>query len=431
MAEHGDLHHLQENPQLIESFLSENIYQLTAEQLLTLIKIYQTVPKYNERLFLFAQGRIAFLQQDYAEATRLYRLVLSENPTLNPVRIELALALFYQKQDRAAQMQFEKAKSEANLPEPTRQFIDEYLNALKARQDWKIDLSFHYLRDKNVNNAADDKQIALSNRATLTKSEKMRPQSAHGLAYHLGISRDFNLVDSHYLSVSNKLWGKNYWDNHEYDDISNRTLIGYAYKTAIQTRKIGPFYERRWYGNHRYRWNNGALLEYTHWLTPNLQLSHTLEMAKQHYFAERVLDGNLKLFSSTLIWQPNAKQFFYLGGDFIAERTQVKQYASDSQGIRLGWGQEWGGGISSQLGLSVVKRQYKDTAKLGNLDIFSFKKSRSDHIYSANMTFWKRDWHFGGITPKLQLSWKKQESNIPQMYSYQQKNITLIFESTF
>ena len=111
MAEHGDLHHLQGNPQLIESFLSENIYQLTAEQLLTLIKIYQTVPQYNERLFLFVQGRIAFLQQDYAEATRLYRLVLSENPTLNPVRIELALALFYQKQDRAAQMQFEKAKS--------------------------------------------------------------------------------------------------------------------------------------------------------------------------------------------------------------------------------------------------------------------------------------------------------------------------------
>ena len=111
MAEHSDLHHLQENPQLIESFLSENIYQLTAEELLTLIKIYQTVPQYNERLFLFAQGRVAFLQQDYAEATRLYRLVLSENPTLNPVRIELALALFYQKQDRAAQMQFEKAKS--------------------------------------------------------------------------------------------------------------------------------------------------------------------------------------------------------------------------------------------------------------------------------------------------------------------------------
>ena len=47
MAEHSDLHHLQENPQLIESFLSENIYQLTAEQLLTLIKIYQTVPQFK------------------------------------------------------------------------------------------------------------------------------------------------------------------------------------------------------------------------------------------------------------------------------------------------------------------------------------------------------------------------------------------------
>lgn len=81
--------------------------------------------------------------------------------------------------------------------------------------------------------------------------------------------------------------------------------------------------------------------------------------------------------------------------------------------------------------MSFIKRNYKDVAKLGNLDIFSFNKNRKDHIYSLNLLVWKRDWHLGGITPKLQFTWKKQISNIPQMYSYQQKNINLIFEKSF
>ena len=423
--------HVQKYPQAIEAFLSENLYQLSADELHTLINAYQRLPQHNQRFLLFAKGRMAFLQQDYAMASTLYRTVLAENPTLNPVRIELAVTLFQQKQDNAARLQFEKAKSEPALPESARHLIEEYLAALKARQTWQIDLSFHYLRDKNVNNAAEAEHIALSERATLMKSEKMRPQSAHGLAYHLSLSRDFNLVDSHYLLVSNKLWGKNYWDNHEYDDISHRTLVGYAYKTAMQTLKIRSFYEPRWYGNHRYRWNNGIALDYDYWLNPNLQLSHAIEIAKQHYFSDDVLNGHLKLFSSTLIWQPYAQQFFYVGGDVVVERTAVKQYASDSKGVRLGWGQEWEWGISSQIGLSVTKREYKDIAKLGNLDIFSFGKNREDKIYSATILLWKRDWHFLGLTPKLQFSWKKQESNIPQMYSYHRKNINLIFEKTF
>ena len=35
--------------------------------------------------------------------------------------------------------------------------------------------------------------------------------------------------------------------------------------------------------------------------------------------------------------------------------------------------------------MSFIKRNYKDVAKLGNLDIFSFNKNRKDHIYSLNL----------------------------------------------
>lgn len=426
-----DITYLQSNPKVIEKLLSENMYSLSGKELALLIELYQYAPHFNKHLAQFAQGRIAFLEQNYYEAIRFYRQVLSENPELNPVRIELAIALFHQRQDSAARTQFEKAKVEKDLPDGSLLVINNYLQALDERQSWEIDFAAHYIRDKNVNYAANVNYVPLSNRAVLTKSPKMLPQSAHGVGYFFAVSRDLNLFDSHYFLFGNRAWGKEYWDNHEYDDILNRTFLGYAYKNASHIIKVKPFYERRWYGNHRYRWNNGVQAEYDFHFNPHWQLAYSAEFEKQHYFIEKELNGHLTQLTPTLIFQPNTRQFFYIGGDWINEKTQVRQYGSKSKGLRLGWGQDWGKGISSQIDVSFIKRNYKDVAKLGNLDILSFNKNRKDHIYSLNLLVWKRDWHFGGITPKLQFTWKKQISNIPQMYSYQQKNINLIFEKSF
>ncbi|MCW9710945.1 surface lipoprotein assembly modifier [Avibacterium sp. 21-586] len=47
------------------------------------------------------------------------------------------------------------------------------------------------------------------------------------------------------------------------------------------------------------------------------------------------------------------------------------------------------------------------------------------------MLLWKRDWHWLSITPKLQFQWRKQRSNLPSLYNYQNKSINLIFEKSF
>ncbi|MBF0750581.1 MULTISPECIES: porin family protein [unclassified Pasteurella] len=415
----------------VEQVLSENLYQLNAQDLNILLENYRNFSEHNARLAGVAAGRVAFLQKDYSQAITLYRKVLAENPTLTPVRLELAITLFYQKQNEAAKEQFEKIKSDPELPEDSRRLVEHYLENLAKQAGWEIDFSIHYVKEKNVNNVSDAENIRLSNQATLSKSGGMLPQKAQGFSYYLNVNRDFNLVGSHYFSLTNLFVGKSYWDNHKYDDIFNRTSLGYAYKVANNTFRIKPFYEKRWYGNKSYRWNNGISLENAYWFSPNWRLSLSFEFAKQHYFDELMLNGHSRLFSSTLAWFINPKLHFYLGTDVVSERTKVRQYSSDSHAFRAGWGQEWQGGISSQIGLSFIKRAYKDTAKLGNLDFFSFGKVRKDHIYSLHMLLWKRDWHLWGITPKLQFIWKKQNSNIPQMYSYKQSNINLVFEKRF
>lgn len=425
------LEQLKQNPVLTHELLTRAIYARNPEMIKKLLEIYRTFPNRDPIMERFAEGKLAAITEDYTAAIEHYREILAKNPNLNPVRIELAIALFNQKQDGAAKDQFEKAQTAGDLPPQVKRLIDAYLEALKERDSWNVDFSFNYVRDTNVNNVGSERQVVLENGGVLTRSESMLPQTAHGLAYSLDISRDFNLWRSHYFTVGNEFWGKSYWDNHEFDDISNRTFVGYAYKTAKQNFRIKPFYEKRWYGGESYRWSNGARVEFSRWLSPNWQLSTAGEFSKQRYLDSTSQNGNNKLISATLLWARTPKQFFYLGSDFMAERTKVRQYGSDSKSLRLGWGQEWNWGISSRFGLSIMKREYKDIAKLGNINLFSFGKRREDKIYGVSLSLWKRDWHIWGITPKLQLSRRKQDSNISEMYSYTQKNVNILFEKTF
>ncbi|WP_455483033.1 surface lipoprotein assembly modifier [Haemophilus parahaemolyticus] len=422
---------LEQNPHLTHQLLSQAIYSRNPDLIAKLLEVYRTLPQRDPIMVLFAEGKIAFLTENYIKAISKYREILSQNPNLNPVRIELAMALFNQKQDSAAKDQFEKAQTASDLPPQANALINAYLDVLKERDSWNVDFSFNYLRDTNVNNTGSGQQVVLENGGVLTRSEQMLPQTAHGLAYSFDVLRDFNLWGSSYLTVGNEFWGKSYWDNHNYDDLFNRSYIGYTYKTAKQNFRIKPFYEKRWYGGESYRWSNGARIEFSRWLNSNWQISTAGEFAKQRYFDSTVQNGNNKLISATLVWARTPKQFFFWGSDFSNERTQILQYSSDSKSIRLGWGQEWSWGVSSRLTLSTMKRDYKDIAKLGNINLFSFGKKRADKIYGVNLTLWKRDWHLMGITPKLQFSWRKQNSNIPEMYSYTQKNVNMVFEKIF
>ncbi|OOF56017.1 surface lipoprotein assembly modifier [Rodentibacter myodis] len=417
---------LKANPVLTQQLLSQAIYSREPQLIEKLLAIYQNFPENDRTLVQFAQGKYAFLTEDFSGAINAYRQILAERAELNPVRIELAIALFHDRQNAAAEDQFQKALSDNTTPPEVRHLISQYLNALQQRDEWNISASAYYVRDTNVNNTSDSRDIEQTG---YVKNDDMLPQTAHGIAYSLGISKDFNLGGRYYFALDNDLFGKSYWDNHEYDDLFNRTSLGLRYKTAQSTLSLLPFYEKRWYGNNSYQWANGARLEFSHWLNPNWQLSTATEFSKQRYFDSDSQNGNTKLVSATLVWARTPQQFFYLGGDFNRETTKVKQYGSDTKSLRFGWGQEWGKGISSRLGFGISQRHYKDRAVLGRL--LDLGKVRKDRIYNVTFTLWKRDWHVLGITPKLQFSYRKQKSNIPTIYSYDRKNVNLIFEKTF
>ena len=315
---------------------------------------------------------------------------------------------------------------EENLNHEERSIIQNYLQAIENRERWQFSLGGNYLQTKNVNNTSNERHIENTG---FVKNDDMLPQSAHGFAYYFDAQKNWNIAGSHYLHFANNLYGKNYWDNHNYDEITNRTYLGYQYQNAKYKLVLKPFYERQWLGGHRYNWANGARAEYSLNLSKNWQISTALELSQPRYFTQVDRNGIIKLASVTFIWQPSDKGYYYLGTDFIRETTRVKQYSNDMKALRIGWRQNWGYAIASQINGSIALKQYKDFVSLGG--ILPLNKIRRDKIYSLNLTLWKQDWQYLGFTPKVQFRWKKQESNIPSMFSYSEKYVQMLVEKDF
>ena len=418
-------HDLKTNFLLTQNLLNRLIQIRRWDLVEHVLPFYMSFTERDEVLVRFAEAGLAKEAGDYKKAIGLYREILAERPSLTPVRLELAIALFEDKQNNIAREQFEKVLSD-EIPDETQRFTTAYVNAINKRDSWTFRLGINYLNEENINNTSSDRAIGNTG---FIKGDGMMPQSGRGLSYNFSVERDINLEGNHYLHIENSLYGKTYWNNHDYDDIINRFSFGYIHQNTRRKISILPFYEKRWYGDKQYKDNVGLRLEYNYWLNNNLQWINSAEYAKQYYKYYKDLDGHVKNISSTMFWLTNPRQFFYVGLDYYSERTGIRQYDSDLKLARIGWGQEWSKGISTRVSLAVGERKYKDKAVLGGL--IPLNKVRKDDEFNVNLTLWKRDWHFLGITPKLNYNWRKVSSSIPSMYSYNKSRFMVILEKSF
>ena len=418
---------LQQNFALTEKLLNQAIIQNQSAAIADLLTIYQQFPQQDPILVRFAQAKLAKAQGDYEQAIALFEQILAIEPKLTPIRIELAIALLQDQQNKAAAAQFAKAQQAADLPADIKNLLTLYQQILQQRESWQFDFSLNYVRSHNVNNVSNQEFIEQTG---FKKGEEMLPQKAQGLAFSANLSRTYNFYGHHYWQFENASYGKIYWDNHSFDDMSNRSYLGYAYKTAHSQSQFLPFYERQWYGGHRYKWAQGLRLAHSHWLNPQIQLSLALEYSKNRYFTHSNLNGHSQLLSSTLLWTPTDNRYFWLGADFGREHTNQRHYSYDLKTVRIGWGENWPWfELASRFSFSYSQRQYRDNLRLGN--VLQFDRARKDQIFALNTSLWKRDWQLFGITPKLNFQWKKQRSNFPSLYSYHDQQIYVLFEKSF
>ena len=413
---------LSKHPDLIVRGLITAVLQNNGEAVQLLLPLYQNLPKQDPFLLEWANAINAREERRFSEAVTRYRTLFSQDSTILPLRYQLAQALFLNNDNEAAKDQFQKLRAEQVSPESI-VMIDQYLSALNLRDQWKFQGGLSFLNESNINNAPK----AGTHIGNWSAWER---ESATGFSYFAEAEKKWSLSHNYFAQFSIEGRGKYYWDNKKYNEFNGRVGAGVGYQTARFEISLMPFTERRWYaggasGNEsmkQYSKNSGARLDLTYWLSEKWQISTALEYGEQRYTTRKHLNGNNYLWSNTLSYFPKSGQFWFVGADYNRENTRDKDNAYQRKNLRLGWGQEWGWGISTRVSLAYAHRTYKGA------DLFNIRQKNNE--YQSAVTLWHRDLYFWGITPKITWSYQRVSSNHP-FYSYDKNRIFLEMGTTF
>lgn len=406
-------------PELLQQALSYAVLTNNSEGVALLLPIYLDTPEPHDALLVaLAQAIVARAEGNYHRAISLYRAALDANPDMPPVRLALAQSLFENMADKDARQEFERFQQTPDLPPELKQLGDQYLQALDKRDSWSFYGSVNYIRDSNVNNAGRERQIRTRG-GVWTLPER---ESAQGFAYRLGASRDWNMHGNLYWRLSADDYGKFYWDNHKYDDQIARLSAGPAYKTARAEAAVTPYFERRWYGTHKYSRETGVRAEWQYWVTPKHKFLSALELGEQRHDRRRYLDGDSYTASGTWLYVRKPTQYFTFGIDWSRKTAQDNSESYTRKGLRLGWTQQWGWGLTTSANLSAGHRNY-DARDL-------FQILRRDHELTASLVVSHRKIQFAGITPQLVGVWQRVNSN-HFFYPYRKGNVFIQLGKSF
>lgn len=414
---------LKKNPQLAAELLNQAVEESQWPVVSAILPVYEQSPQADRSLVLYARAGLAHSRGEYPQAIAAYRTLLAEHPEYVRVRLDLAKALFEDRQYPAARWNFEQARSQ-NPPPEVLDKIDSYLEFMEKRAGWSGNFSLSYLNDSNVNNASNDKYITIGDRV-LQRNPDSYPKRGEGLYFGGLAQRDFQFSDHQNVRFRTTLSGKSYWNNHDYDDITSRVYLGYAFLNARQQLALLPFYEKRWYGTNAYSKGAGVRAEYSYLLAPDWQASQAVEYQKLDYDNQNYsgLKGHNGLLSTTLAHAVNTRLSVFTGVDLGQQKTQIDAETNRRLGARLGAETALPYGVSMGLMANLAQKRYQ-----GENDIFQVKRKDNEQIYALSL--WHRDFYFFNLMPKINVIYKVVNSNI-DFYSYDETNVFLSFDKNF
>ena len=101
---------LKTQPHIIFQGMIQAVIKSDAAAVKILLPLYQAQPGYDENLAAWGKAILAKEEGNYRDAIRYYRRVIAKEPQLNIARLQLAIALFQNKDRASALLQFNKLR---------------------------------------------------------------------------------------------------------------------------------------------------------------------------------------------------------------------------------------------------------------------------------------------------------------------------------
>lgn len=432
-AQGYDLEALKADPVAFTRYLNAALAAQDMATVKELLPHYKALNVNDPMLIKFADALVYRSEGQNKKAIAIYKDMLADNPDFHPVRLNMAQALYADKQYSVAHDQLQKLRG-ADIPEPVMANVERLMARIDQQEEWRFNASVSYVYDKNLNGVP-EKQIVNDKLGTTLK-----PESGKGLQVSGSANKRINLDKNFYAEVGGNASLKGYWDNSEYNDYLVTASTALGYDDAKNDVSISPFVTKRFYGEEPYSWRKGVTVSGSRWVKPQLKLTAT------SMFSNETVDDDKKnlreadglFLGLNALYIKDAKEYFYGGlGRYQNDVDKTSFLSYDRNSVNVGWGREWSQGISTLASASYAIKDYdKPSDDIADFFYRTYRiegddLNREDKTTSLGLQVWKRDLTVLGLTPRLVFDYEKTSSNFKYYDDRDDKTATILLTKSF
>jgi len=403
------------------------------EALAILRPLTETYPKQTNIHFLRAlaaieSSRLAETEEEQKslldEAIAALHKILIDQPNLERVRLELARAFFYKKEDSLARKHFERVLA-GKPPDPVVANVQRFLNEIRARRRWSMYLGAAVTPSTNIGRTSDTDIINIFGLPFRRDADEPR-RSGVGISVWTGGEYLHPMGNRLRLRLGSDATREEY-PGSRFDQTFLSAHAGPLWLTNRDTSvSLVADARQRWLATSPYYLDLGARSEIRHRVNRRIFLTGRASWYDREYRKVNILDGSVFDVSLDGTWvvlpilQANA------GIGYAEEYTDAKTWRNDSRWARLGASIVLPKGFS--LGLSG---EYRKTEYEGNWFPFTEDGSpRSDRTEILRLSLLNRGWTVRGFSPQFVVTHEQRDTNA-QIYDYDRTNGEVRFVRQF
>lgn len=363
----------------------------------------------------FLRGTLALAHNDYTGAITAFRAILARDPSLNRVRLDLARALFLNGDYAIAEFHFRIAEA-ASLPPDVQANVERFLNEIKRRKHWSVDVAVGIQPDTNVNAATTVKTVSLFN-TPFQLDQNAQKTSGIGFTGGLGGSYQIDTGDN-----SRLVMGGNFSDTdfagHKFDDRSAgayfgpRFLIGAGSEVTVEATST-----RRWYGDQDYYWGVGGRVEGKTALSPRWLLTGAVDAQRLTYDMQPLQTGFVTTVSSGITYGIDSQSFIRMDAAVIHEQTRERSFRDTQYFVGPTYYREFTHGFGVNLSVNADFARY-------DAPLAAFSTTRHDNTVNYQIGVLNRNVSLFGFTPIFTYTHTNRYSNI-DLYAFDRDRVTI------
>ena len=345
------------------------------------------------------------------EAITILRAMLINEPGLVRVRLELARAFFYKREDGLSQEHFERVMA-GNPPPPVVANVRRFLSQIRARRRWNMHLGFAVAPNTNIGGTSNERTIYI---------------------FGLPFRRDAE-------SLTTSGVGLSVWGGGEYQhplgqrvrlrmgmDASRREYSGGKFDRMLVSGHVGPrvFVSRTTefsiLGNWRHQWSAndpdsfdlGGRVTARHRFSRRLTVNGNASWHDRRYRTRKLLDGPVRSFSLGASWVLTPTIRLDGTAGYGRDRPESVRYRNDSKYLQAGVSVALPKGFTVGGGGGVRWTDYEAPwfpNTRGDED-------REDRTYNLRASVHNRALTFFGFSPEVSLIHEIRKTNA-QLYDY-------------